>query len=201
MYPEANVIQVSNLPALPNDEASLELYVDNVLLDSVFYSDTFHSKLLNDTRGVSLERLDMFSAAVSSNNWASAAASSRYATPGLPNSQYLVERKTKRILEISPKVFVSASTQQTFSSLATISYQTGYSDLIGSVTIYNIGGKIVRELVNNQPLAKEGFVTWDGSDDYGNSVPFGRYIVVFRAFGVDGIYLEESSTVVVGWNF
>mgnify|MGYP006266701011 CR=1 FL=1 len=200
-YPDANLHLVARLPALPNESEVLLLLSEADRLDSIYYHEDFHSSLLSESKGVSLERLDMGRSAVSGTNWASASAFVDYATPGMPNSQYLIERTSEQVLEIAPKVFVPYSNTAGSSSYANISYRTGHTDLIGSVSIFDRQGRLIRRLANNEALSSEGSLPWDGTDQTGRLVPFGRYIVVFEAFNREGVYIEQKSTVVVGWNF
>ena len=44
------------------------------------------------------------------------------------------------------------------------------------VRIYNVAGQEVRTLVDEQQLAGQRKVTWDGRDDYGRAVASGVYV-------------------------
>jgi len=80
---EAKIIEVAQLPAF-NKDKDLVVLLNNkgVVIDSLTYQEDWHFSLLDDTDGVSLERIDIAQPSNLSTNWQSAAASVNYATPG-----------------------------------------------------------------------------------------------------------------------
>ena len=76
-----------DLPSMNNDEGTLLLLSNSVIIDSLHYEASYHSSLLFDTEGVSLEKIDP-SAGNTLTNWTSAAASVNYASPAQKNSNY-----------------------------------------------------------------------------------------------------------------
>ncbi|MBN2365618.1 MAG: T9SS C-terminal target domain-containing protein [Calditrichaeota bacterium] len=61
-----------------------------------------------------------------------------------------------------------------FNSSTTISFEIPRSEL-AKLTIFNILGQTVRNLVNENLTAGRYTVTWDGTDGHGNPVPSGLY--------------------------
>lgn len=62
-----------------------------------------------------------------------------------------------------------------FNPTTTIGYQLG-EDAYVSLTVYNIAGQVVTNLVNETKVAGEHFSVWDGTDQYGQEVASGIYI-------------------------
>jgi flagellar hook assembly protein FlgD len=72
---------------------------------------------------------------------------------------------------------------------------------MASLIIYDAEGRQVRSLVNNLLLSTEGFFSWDGTNDRGEKVRVGRYIVYFTLFDMQGKKQYFKETVVVGARF
>jgi flagellar hook assembly protein FlgD len=65
------------------------------------------------------------------------------------------------------------------------------------VTIYDLSGRIVKKLSNNQTVSVKGFFTWDGTDETGLKVRPGYYLVVTNMFSVTGKKFSFKNKVVV----
>ena len=202
-YPSAlsdQVVEIDDLPTLPDSEGTIILVApDGTEVERFDYSDDFHSNLLDSDEGVSLERIDVTSAANDPDNWKSAASSAGFATPGARNSQVLLNNAPNSTVAISPKVFVPDGSGGTSNqSFTTINYELDNSGSSANITIYNANGQFVREIANGELLARQGFFRWDGLDDNGNLVTVGYYIVVFEIFDTNGNTDIIKQTVVVG---
>ena len=67
-----------------------------------------------------------------------------------------------------------------FNPVTTISYTLPATAEV-RIVIYNIQGKIIRNLVNGQQAAGAYNIVWDAKDDLGNAVPTGLYIYKMQA--------------------
>ncbi|MFN7118678.1 MAG: lamin tail domain-containing protein, partial [Saprospiraceae bacterium] len=81
----------SDLPTLDDKQGNVTLRYNGVTIDSFDYTDELHFALLTDKEGVSLERIRFTTPTQRADNWHSAAASVRFATPGYRNSQLFAE--------------------------------------------------------------------------------------------------------------
>jgi hypothetical protein len=67
-----------------------------------------------------------------------------------------------------------------FNQFTRISYKIRKEGAV-NLAIYNMGGRVVKQLVNNEQPAGESTVTWDGADDGGSAVGTGIYLIRLQA--------------------
>jgi DNA/RNA endonuclease YhcR with UshA esterase domain len=60
-----------------------------------------------------------------------------------------------------------------------------------TVKIFDIQGREIKRLVDNQ-LVDSGTIFWDGTDDHGNDVPIGTYIVHVLTRNLNGVKMDEQ---------
>lgn len=177
-------VDVNKFPNYVSDGGGVAIYNQKYdLIDKVVYSPKMHFKLLDITKGVSLERVNPLAPSNEKSNWNSAAVSIGGATPGYQNSQYL-QAVPKGNLTISPEVFSPDS--DGIDDLLGINYELDQTGFVGTINIYTIEGIPVRKLFTQETLAQQGFVTWDGLDDNGKKARVGIYVVVLDVFDLDG---------------
>ncbi len=192
-------IEMTELPAMNDDEGWLKLVNANgVTIDSIYYLDDFHSKLLKDKEGVSLERFD-YNAGTS--NWVSSSSLNNFGTPGYKNSQSRMEIQPTKIISANPRIFIPGSGNPGDASQTTIEFEFQHENLIGSVSIMDLDGKMVRRLSQNASFPSRGFFMWDGTDSNGKVVRVGHYIILFQVFNDQGYEATFRETVVVATRF
>src|SRR5690606_4280311 len=108
-YPQSTgkpLVEIS-LPSYPDKEGTVVLLNnENKPIDQFAYKEDYHSAIVTDVEGVSLERISYNNPSQDPNNWTSAAKSNGFATPGAANSQAKqLENFTDKIT-IEPKVIV-----------------------------------------------------------------------------------------------
>ncbi|NJN41743.1 MAG: hypothetical protein HC811_05415 [Flammeovirgaceae bacterium] len=181
---EANFIEI-NLPSLPDDEGSVALLgPDDMLIDQFVYSDDFHSQILKDDEGVSLERISCDEPSQNVQNWKSAASTSGYATPGLINSNTRpsIAVETGQVI-IEPEIFNPYDATRSF---AQINYEFENSGMVANIKILDRQGRMIKTIANNESLAYSGFFRWDGDREDGSKAGPGYYIVWFEVFDLSG---------------
>ena len=190
-----NLIEVKSLPSMPDDEGTIAIATSFLMpVDHFSYKDDLHLKVLNNTEGVSLERVSFKESAQNSTNWQSAAATVGFATPGHENSHQFNPSTTLKI-EVRPKVFTP--NQDGFHDLVAFVYNFEKANSILNVSIWNSEGNIVKVLLNNQNVAKEGVLFWDGVNESGNILMSGIYIVLFEYFNEVGGSGQVKKTCVL----
>ncbi len=184
-----------------NDDAGTAIIINtsNLIVDKMDYNNDMHLELLYDTEGVSLERVSTSEPAEWPSNWKSATETAGYATPGRINSQYRLLESTLGTITVSPRVFDPLSSSA--ESFTTISFQFEKPGYIGSLQIFNLEGKLVKQLLNNASLTQKGFITWEGTNTNEKKVPVGYYIILFEIFDLTGTVKRFKKKVVVGTQF
>lgn len=184
-YPYAvsgKFIELASLPSYRVDSSTVFLVANDSVVDKVSYSRDWHFKLLNDDRGVSLERFDAFGPSNDENNWHSAAEPVGFATPGRENSQ-INNVSAEGTLTLSSNSF--SPDNDGFEDVLLITYELTDPQMLGKLVIYDDVGRKTKELFSNHLLGNKGTVKWDGVREDGNKASIGPYIILFEAFNAD----------------
>lgn len=174
-------VEVAGLPGLKNSSGCIFL-TDRAgqVVDMAVYSDEMHMELLDDPRGISLERISAERSGNDPDNWHSAASIAAYATPGRVNSQSYAESETEQILEIQPEVF--SPDNDGYEDLLKITIHTGGNDWVIGLLITDLHGNRIRILANNHLAAPSVSYTWDGEGEDGSMESMGFYVIHVRGY-------------------
>lgn len=192
----------TEIPSYNNDSSSVflidnQIFPPNNVIDKVAYQDDWHFKLLDDTKGKSLERIDPNGLSNDKNNWHTAAEAIEFATPGAENSQLNPA--------ISSGTF--SFTNETISpdndgmeDVLQINYEMTEAGFIGNFTIYDDRGRKIATVFQSELLASRGTFKWDGVRDDNTKASIGQYVAVFEAFNIDGgvVFSKKKAFVVAG---
>ena len=194
------MLQTSSLPAF-TAQKDVILVIDNLdrVVERFDYDEKMHFTLLDDVKGVSLERLDFNLPTNRASSWFSAASSVGFATPGYENSQNILRQNQSGAVSIIPKVFTPNG--DGLADFTTINYQFSGQGNVANVTIYDAQGRVIKYLVRNQTLSNEGFLIWDGSSEERARVLPGYYVVLFQIFDLSGKQETFKETVAVVGQF
>lgn len=174
----------AELPSYNNDSGSVYLFNENqTLLDLVKYSNEWQFPLLDDVDGVSLERLDPNGLSSNGMNWHSAAEAVKFGTPGLKNSQYLPVT-VNGSFSLESDLF--SPDMDGYLDVMQATYSMAQPSCLGTVTIYDERGRLIRTLFKNQLLSSSGSFSWNGVKDDQTKASIGVYVIVFEAFSLDG---------------
>lgn len=181
----ASFCVTKSFPTFSDDAGTVVLLNDSMMvLDEFSYSDKMHSPFLVDEEGVSLERISLAKPTNDRSNWASAAASVGFATPGLPNSQAGADADVQDEIIPEPKAF--SPNGDGYNDELTISFQFSKPGYIANARIFDVTGIQVKFLVKNQSLAQEGSWKWDGCSESGQKQSIGVYIILVEVFDQSG---------------
>jgi hypothetical protein len=181
----ASFCTMKSFPSFSDDAGTVVLLNDSLaVLDEFSYSAKMHSSFLADEEGVSLERISLKKPTAERTNWASAAASVGFATPGLPNSQ--AESETGIQDEITPEPKAFSPNGDGYNDELAINYRFSIPGYIANVRFFDVAGRQVRFLVKNQSLAQEGRWMWDGKSESGQKLNIGVYIILVEVFDQNG---------------
>jgi hypothetical protein len=190
----------ATIPALNVASANITLQYMKlgklIVLDSFNYTQNMHFKLLNNSKGISLERIRFDGLTNDPNNWHSASADSHYATPGYKNSNAVPELSLENpdFMELGNKTFTPDG--DGVDDIVLIHFTLEKSGYLATVRIFDSEGFSVVNLANNLLLSPESTIKWDGLDAQGALVKTGMYIVYARVFHPDGS-VKTSKKVVV----
>jgi hypothetical protein len=192
---DANFL-IAPTPSMNDDAGSIALISDaGINLDYLLYDDDFHTPILKDKEGVSLERISTTVATTNKNNWKSASSAAGFATPGFINSNSKPDADLKEDqIIIEPEIFSPDRPGQDFAQIQYKFEQTGW---VANVKIADQQGRVLKELANNETLGYEGFFRWDGDRADGSRVRVGYYFVWFEVFQLDGQVKTFRKRVVV----
>jgi hypothetical protein len=174
-------VEVAGLPGLKNSSGNIYL-TDRAgqVVDMAVYKDEMHMELLDDSRGISLERVSAKRPGSDPENWHSAASISGYATPGRENSQSFGVSESDLLLDVLPEVF--SPDNDGYNDLLKVIVSTGGNDWVIGLVITDLQGNRIRVLANNHLAGPTVCYTWDGEGENGSMQPMGFYVIHARGY-------------------
>ncbi|MBI2793722.1 MAG: lamin tail domain-containing protein [Ignavibacteria bacterium] len=164
------------------------------LVDRCEYSSNWHQPMLENSKGVSLEKYSPKMIGQSAGSWTSSS-DLRGGTPGRANSVDVALLNRHVSLTANPSPFSSDRTHRTNPTI--IEFKQSFQHAIASMNVYTPSGTHVRNLLNSVFSGSEGAVAWDGADDSGARVMPGQYVVVFTAVDAASSHVNNETCVVV----
>ena len=191
-----NIFTAKTFPALDNKEGYLRLlwippkgdslHRDTVLIDEILYSESSHHWLLNDTKGVALERLRAEVSGLLPENWMSAAETSGFATPGCENSHAYpaTQEGQEAYFTFTPPLVTPDNDGQ--NDFTVLTWDNRLDGFVCSIAVYDERGRKVRQLCNKKLLGAGGSLRYDAVDDSGRVLRAGIYAVLVELLRPDG---------------
>ena len=176
---------LEKMPALSNSGAHVVLLdqKDNVL-DEFAYDPKMHSQFSAADKGRSLERVSF-----DSDEWVSASDECGGATPGRKNSA--TSGKKEEIVCVQS--FITADFPQII-----IEYSFQKPDFKGTLSYFDRFGTQIGTLFEYQLLDMEGIYKWDGTDDGGEMLLTGIYVLMFEAVSESGDRIRKKFVCTIG---
>ncbi len=183
-----------DLPSYTNASGSVVvLDGQGTVMDLYRYNESQQFPLLRSVKGVALERQDPERPTDDVSNWHSAAASVGYGTPGYRNSQYAPTPVPTGELTIEPAIF--SPDNDGFQDVLTVAYSFQQAGFVGTMGVFDMAGREVRRLLDNQLLGTAGAVTWDGVQDSGSKGRMGPYVIQLEVYDLSGNMERYRKTV------
>ena len=195
--PTDNFVQMASFPSYANAGGTAILMgKDGTTIDQMVFSEKMHYPLLKVTKGVALERVSFDQPSLDADNWHSAAERVHFGTPGYENSMMQSAEPSNDAISISPEIF--SPDGDGFEDACFINYRFDEAGYTMNTYIFNVAGQLIRHLVKGELVGQEGSALWNGTDDNGNRVPVGVYVVVTEVFNFSGKVRQFKNAVVVG---
>lgn len=180
-----NFVKMESLPSYNNGGGSVILIdAESELIDRFDYLESYQFSLLNSFKGVSLERTSFIRPTNDPGNWASAAESEDFGTPGKINSQYNPGGTASSRFEFENELF--SPDNDGFQDLLNLNYKLESPGYVATIRIFDRRGRLVRNLTENELLATEGTITWDGVTDNNTKARIGPHIMFISVFDLEG---------------
>jgi len=193
-----NFPMMDDLPAMNADAGEVGVMYNGVLMDRFRYNESYHFPLLQNVKGVSLERINPYCATGISSNWHSAAEPVGFATPGFKNSQFEPTNTTPGVAA-DPEVF--SPDNDGVDDVVTFRVVQPGAGYIGNITIFYADGWEVKQVATNQLTGTDATYSWDGTTSAGSIAPPGLYVALLRYFTLNGEVLQYKIPVVLAVKF
>jgi hypothetical protein len=178
-------LDISGMPDFNSDKGRVVLNDSKGnCIDAFKYTEEIHFPLLNDTKGISLERMSFFQETNDVNNWHSAAATAGFATPGYNNSQRIDSLESGNEITIGVEIF--SPDNDGYNDVLPVYYQFPYPGTVLSLNIFDCNGQSIRKLIDGETVSNEGVICWDGLKDNHTIASSGVYILLAKSFDLDG---------------
>jgi Lamin Tail Domain/CHU_C Type IX secretion signal domain len=147
-------------------------------LDRFDYQRDWHSPLLAVLEGVSLERVAFSAPSSVADSWHSAAAP-YFASPAQPNTQ----QQRNDAIVFQDSIFrlenaVCSPDGDGFEDFLLLRYRAESGGKSATIRIFDREGQLIRSLRQNELLATEGIIQWDGTTDEGKRAHIGLYLLL-----------------------
>lgn len=181
---------VTNLPSLHNDSDMLKLSDSNgSTMDSLIYYSTWGGE-----KGRSLERIHADLSSNNPHNWSTCVHPDGH-TLGSENSNFIPIQPHKVNLSANPNPF--SPNQDGIEDHTVIQYQLAMPTELMNLKIFDIHGRLVRFLLNNDKSPIENCVIWDGKNDNGLKCRIGIYIILLEALNLKGKTIDRKKATVI----
>jgi len=189
-------LEITTMPSYNNDKGTvIILNAQGAVTDELNYNEKWHFKLIDNPKGVALERIDYNATTQSQDNWHSAATSSGYGTPTYKNSQYRINDGLQGELKLSPEIVSPDNDGQ--DDFATIEYKFPEAGYVANITIFDAAGRPVRYLQRNALCGTSGNFRWDGLGERNQQLAIGVYVIFTEVFNLKGIKKQFKQAIVL----
>ncbi len=192
------ILDRSTLGLDNSEDELLLLDVAETTIDSIWYREDWHHPLLSSSTGVSLELMHPAFHELGGIAWSSCAAPEG-GTPGMRNSIYsdIPPRSAADAASVSvaPNPFSPDGDGHEDHCLFRCALPASVNQV--RLRIYDVEGRPVATLMNNQPMGREGFIVWDGMDDAGRRARVGAYTALLEGLDPYMNTVAAAKTVVV----
>ena len=190
------IIEVTSTPSYNDDKGDVVILNEQgKIVDELIYNEKWHFKLIDNTEGVALERIDYSAGTQHEENWHSASTSIGYGTPTYKNSQYRMDLQEQAGLTIVPDIV--SPDNDGMDDFVTIGYHFSTPGYVANITIFDANGRPVRYLQRNALCGIKGNFRWDGLGEKFQKLPVGIYIIYTDIFNLNGKKKQFKNVIVL----
>lgn len=183
-----------NLPSYTNASGTVVVQDSlSAVLDLFAYDEDMHFPLLQSVKGVSLERQDPDRSTADRTNWHSASEYVGFGTPGYENSQFAPAPEPSGDMDVGEGIF--SPDNDGYQDVLTITYRFDQPEFVGTMRVFDIAGREVQRLMDNELLGNSGAIAWDGTLNDGSLGRMGAYIIGFEVYDLSGNVQNLKRTV------
>jgi len=188
-YP--TLLPVGGMIALKN-EGDVVTLTDSrgAVMDQVGYRPGWGGKA-----GISLERVSPEIPAQDSTNWGSCVDPSG-STPGARNSLFVTPKAGGGQISASPNPF--SPDGDGWDDRTVVTVEIPAKSALARIYIYDVMGRLVRRLLDQETIGSTRSVVWDGKNDRGEVLEMGMYVLYLEAIdALNGMLARAKGTVVL----
>ncbi|MBA7573481.1 hypothetical protein ES708_15279 [subsurface metagenome] len=180
-----NFIELEGLPPFNNEKGRVVISDQWFnIIDEFAYNKDMHFPLLNSVEGVSLERVNFNRPTNERSNWHSAAEDAGFGTPGYKNSQFVEDPLASDEIKIEPEVF--SPDNDGYKDIVNICYSYSEPGYIANIIVFDMRGRLVKKIVENELLGTRGIFSWDGINEGNRKAGIGLYLFYIEVFDLKG---------------
>ncbi|GHU89770.1 hypothetical protein FACS1894155_07270 [Bacteroidia bacterium] len=189
------MIDMASTPTLNNTGGDLILISNSneEIIDEFVYSEKMHNQAIKDKKGVALERINPDKETNNPDNWTSATALSSFGTPGYINSQRLKNPDTStgnELYIIYPEFHLGNNQYE-------IRYHFDKPGNRCRILLFDIMGKMINQIANNELLGMEGSLYFYNNNSSGKSLYSGIYIIYAEIYSDNGKIKRHKIPVII----
>jgi flagellar hook assembly protein FlgD len=106
---------------------------------------------------------------------------------------------TDNIITLTPEIFSPDNDAK--DDILLIRFHLDRPGYVANSAVYDIHGRIVRQLIRNELVSPEGVFSWDGTTDESTKASIGIYIIWIELFNPDGTVKHFKKVTVLGARF
>lgn len=172
-----------NLPILTNESGTIVLAnSEGEILEEFSYTENQHYRFLADEKGVSLERISLELSANDFENWTSASEQINWGSPTTKNSQTI----PTNLFDFELTTQIITPNGDGIEDELQIQYAFDDENWMGTFTIFNRNAHKIITFDKHKNLGKQGLVHWDITNDNGQLISVGFYVLMIELYNDKG---------------
>lgn len=145
--------------------------------------------------GISLERVSPEIPSQDSTNWGSCVDPAG-STPGAKNSLYVTPKAGGGQISASPNPF--SPDGDGYDDRTVVTVEIPAKSALARIYVYDVMGRLVRRLLDQETIGSTRRVVWDGKSDRGEVLEMGMYVLYLEAIdALNGMLVRSKGTVVL----